>query len=54
MELQSFDLLWLSEPIETCLHDDTHLDVQEAALGIRGPQAERYIAEMARCRACGQ
>ena len=54
MELQSFDLLWLPEPIESCLHEGARLEVREAALDIRGPQTERYIVEMARCRACGQ
>jgi hypothetical protein len=54
MELNSFGLLWLSEPTETCFHDGADLKVQESPLDIRGPWAERFIVELARCPACGQ
>lgn len=54
MELQSFDLLWCSEPTETCLHEGAELELREAALNIWGPRAERFVTEMGRCPACGQ
>ncbi|MCS3955350.1 hypothetical protein GGP81_001875 [Salinibacter ruber] len=54
MELQSFDLLWLSDPIERCPRDDTPLNIHDAPLDVEGPHAERYVTEMARCPSCGR
>lgn len=54
MEFQTFDLLWLPEPIERCLHDDTLLDVQEAALDLEGPTTFQYAVALAHCSECHQ
>ena len=34
MEHQSFDLLWLPEPLDRCLHDDTDLHLHDAELAL--------------------
>ena len=55
MELESFDLLWLPEPIDVCLHDDTELHGHEAEIGLRGPSGlEEYVVFLAHCGDCGQ
>lgn len=55
MELQSFDLLWLPEPINVCLHDDTELHGHESEIGLRGPSGvEEYVVLLAHCGECGQ
>ena len=55
MELQSFDLLWLPEPIDACLHDDTELHGHESEIGLRGPAGlEKYVVLLAHCGECGQ
>ncbi len=55
MEHQSFDLLWLPEPIETCLHDGASLRLHEAELTLFGENwAPAYVVRLARCSDCGQ
>lgn len=55
MELQSFDLLWLPEPIDVCLHDDTELHLHESEVGLRsGAGVEAYVVHLAHCGECGQ
>lgn len=54
MEHQQFDLLWLPEPVETCLHDDTLLQIREPALDLEGPTVLKYTARFAQCPECKQ
>lgn len=54
MEHQQFDFLWLPEPIETCLHDNTPLRLQEAALDLEGPSVLKYTTRLAHCPECEQ
>jgi len=55
MELRSFDLLWLPEPRDGCLHEDTELHVHESEIGLRsGSGLDEYVALLAHCPDCGQ
>ena len=55
MELQSFDLLWLPEPIDACLHDDTEVHLHESEVGLRsGSGVAEYVVLLAHCGECGQ
>jgi hypothetical protein len=55
MELQAFDLLWLPEPIDFCVHDDTALQFYESELDLRiASGREAFVVLMAHCDDCGQ
>jgi hypothetical protein len=55
MEVSSFDLLWLPEPIEACLHDDTALALHDAELRLRsGDTTAAYTVRLAYCPSCTQ
>lgn len=55
MELQSFDLLWLPQPIDICIHHEEPLHLHEAELGlIVGPNTFTDIVQLGHCAACGQ
>ncbi|MFB6271280.1 MAG: hypothetical protein ABEL51_00140 [Salinibacter sp.] len=55
MEQQQFDLLWLPEPIETCLHHDTPLRIREVPLDLEGSSSVlKYTAHLAHCSECRQ
>lgn len=54
MELRTFDLLWLPDPLDTCLRDDTLLDVREARLDLEGPALLQYTVGLGHCPTCNQ
>jgi hypothetical protein len=55
MEYPSFDLLWLPEPIETCLHEDAALHLHDAELTlIADARTPAYVVRLAHCSACEQ
>jgi hypothetical protein len=55
MELPTFDLLWLPEPIETCRHDDSDLTLHDAELTLRSEaRAVPYVVRLAHCPTCNQ
>jgi len=55
MEHQSFDLLWLPEPIEACLHEDAALHLHDAELTlVANARAPAYVVRLAHCSTCGQ
>ena len=54
MELQTFDLLWLPDPTDTCVNDGTRLRIQEVDLHLEGPMDLIYTVPMAQCPECGQ
>ena len=55
MELQVFDLLWLPEPVDFCLHDDTALHLHEAEIALQtASSVEESVVLMAHCDDCGQ
>lgn len=49
MELQSFDLVWLVRPIETCLSGEDFIEGREAELRIDGPIPVTYVAWLGYC-----
>jgi hypothetical protein len=55
MELQTFDLLWLPEPIETCNRDDSELTLHDAELTLRSETNDvAYVVRLAHCPTCHQ
>lgn len=55
MEHQSFPLLWLPEPIDTCLHDDGDLHLHDAELTLVAPGGTpAYVVRLAHCSTCGR
>jgi len=55
MERQSFDLLWLPEPRDGCLHEDAELHLHESEVGLRSASGiDAYVVHLAHCGECGQ
>ena len=55
MEMQHFDLLWLPDPVDFCLYDDTELHLHEAELALHSAtRSEEYVVHIGHCGECGQ